>query len=53
MRETAMRLWIAAGVLMLLAGVIFGFLGQWIYAALVGVGACGCLAAALNSRKSE
>ena len=42
------RLLIAAGVLMLLAGVIFCLLKQWIFAALVWTGAVGCLAAALN-----
>lgn len=47
-RHVAARLLIAAGVLMLLSGCIFGFLREWIYAALVWVGAFGCLVAALN-----
>lgn len=44
----SLRLLIAAGVLMLPAGCIFGFAQQWIYAALVWVGAFGCMVAALN-----
>ena len=47
------RLLAAAGVLMLLAGCIFGFTQQWIYAALVWVGAFGCLAAALNFKNQK
>lgn len=49
------RLLLAAGILMLLAGGIFGFLRQWLCAALVCVGAFGCLAAAWNfkNRKDE
>lgn len=39
---------VCAGTLMLIAGAIFGFLGQWLYAALIWAGALGCLAAALN-----
>ena len=46
--NNTVRLLIAAGVLMLLAGVIFGLLKQWIFAALVWTGAVGCLVAALN-----
>ena len=38
---------LAAGVLMLLSGCIFGFTQQWSYAALVWGGAFGCLIAAL------
>ena len=49
----AFRLLVAAGVLMLLAGCIFGFLQQWIYAALVWVGAFGCLVAALNYKNRK
>lgn len=44
----SLRLLVAAGVLMLPAGCIFGFVQQWIYAALVWVGAFGCMVAALN-----
>ena len=49
----AFRLLVAAGVLMLLAGCIFGFVQQWIYAALVWVGAFGCLVAALNYKNRK
>lgn len=49
--NVAVCLLIAAGVLMLLSGCIFGFLRQWIYAALVWAGAFGCLVAALNLKK--
>lgn len=42
------RLFIAAAVLMLLAGGIFGLLQLWLYAALLFVGAFGCAVAALN-----
>lgn len=54
-RNIAVRLLVAAGVLMLLAGVIFGFLQQWIIAALLCIGGAGCLIAALNfkNRKGE
>ena len=44
----AVRLLVAAGVLMLLSGCIFGFAQHWRYAALVWIGAFGCLVAALN-----
>ena len=46
--EKAIRLLVTAGALMLVAGAIFGFLTQWILAALIWVGAFGCLMAALN-----
>lgn len=52
-RDTAVRLLLAAGALLLLAGGIFGFMQQWIYAALVWIGAGGCLAAALNLKNWE
>lgn len=53
--NVTVRLLVAAGVLMLLAGCIFGFMQQWIYMALVWVGAFGCLVAAFNfkNRKDE
>lgn len=55
MVEKTVRLLLAAGILMILAGCIFGFINQWIYAALVWVGAFGCCVAALNfkNRKSK
>ena len=45
--EKAVRLLTAAGVLMLLAGAIFGFMKQWGLAALIWVGALVCLWRAL------
>lgn len=51
--ETAFRLLIAAGILLLLAGAIFAFLSQWGYAALLWAGALGCLAAALNFKNRK
>lgn len=49
----SLRLLVAAGVLMLLAGCIFGFVQQWICAALVWVGAFGCMVAALNFKNRK
>ena len=49
----AVRLLVAAGVLMLLSGCIFGFVQQWVYAALVWVGAFCCLVAALNFKNRK
>ena len=49
----AARLLVTAGVLMLLAGCIFGFTQKWSYAALVWIGAFGCLAAALNFKNRK
>lgn len=43
MNEKTVRLLLAAAALMLLSGGLCGFLGLWIYAALLGVGALGCL----------
>ena len=51
--ENATKLLVCAGILMLIAGAIFGFLSQWLYAALIWAGALGCLAAALNFRKRK
>ena len=51
--KITMRLLAAAGTLMLIAGAIFGFLDQWLYAALIWAGVLGCLAAVLNSRKQK
>ena len=39
--ETSAKLLAVAGALLLLAGVIFGMLGQWLYAALVWAGGLG------------
>lgn len=51
--EVSVRLLVAAGVLMLLAGCIFGFIQQWVYAALIWVGGFGCAIAALNFKKRK
>lgn len=48
MDKKSVRLLTAAGCLMAIAGLIFIFTEQWAGAALVWVGAFGCLIAALN-----
>ena len=53
MMEKAAKLLLCAGALMLIAGAIFGFLNQWLYAALILAGALGCLAAALNFKNRK
>lgn len=53
MKEKAFRLLLTAGILMLLAGAILGFLKQWLYAGLLCAGAFGCLIAALNFKSSK
>ena len=53
MLEKTVRLLVTAGFLMLIAGCIFGFVGQWIYAALVWIGAFGCSVAALNFKNKK
>ena len=52
-KNSSVRLLVAAGVLMLLSGCIFGFAQQWLYAALVWAGAFGCLIAALNFKNRK
>ena len=49
----ATKLLVCAGTLMLIAGAIFGFLDQWLYAALIWTGAFGCFVAALNFKKRK
>lgn len=51
--ETATKLLVCAGALMLIAGAIFEFWGQWLYAALIWAGALGCLEAALNFKNQK
>lgn len=46
MEKLTVRLLLAASVLLVLAGAIWGLLAQWGCAALSGVGALGCGAAA-------
>lgn len=53
MKEKTVRLLVAAGILMLLSGVILGFTQQWIYAGLVWVGAFGCMVGALNFKNRK
>ena len=48
--ELAAKLLTTAGILMLLPGVLFGITQQWLYAALIWIGAFGCLAGAVNFR---
>ena len=52
MNRIAFRLLVAACVLMLHAGGVFLFMKLWFYAALLGVGALGCLAGAVNFKKA-
>ena len=49
----SVRLLVVAGVLMLLSGCILGFTQRWVYAALVWVGAFGCMVAALNFKNRK
>ena len=51
--KVTVRLLVAAGVLMLLAGVIFAFLKLWLYAALLAAGAFGCLTGAMNFKNKR
>lgn len=53
MLEKAVRLLTTAGILMMIAGCIFGFTRQWIYAALVWSGALCCCIAALNFKNQK
>ena len=48
--KTAARMLAAAGVLTLLAGGIFALMRLWLYAALLGAGAIGCIAGAINRK---
>ena len=48
--DSAGRLLAAAGVLKLLAGGIFVLMRKWRYAALLGAGALGCIAGAINRK---
>ena len=52
-KNSSVRLLVAAGVLMLLSGCIFGFTQHWFYTALVWTGAFGCLVAALNFKNRK
>lgn len=52
MKKWSVRLLLAAAVLLLIAGILFGFTQSWIYAGLIWSGALGCLTAALNFRNA-
>ena len=51
--EKTVRLLLTAGIFLMIAGCIFGLISQWIYAALVWVGAFGCCIAALNFKNQK
>lgn len=53
MLEKSVRLLWMAGILMLISGGIFGFLGQWLYAALVWAAAFGFCVAAINLKNQK
>lgn len=48
MKKLPARLLLAASVLLVLAGALWGLLAQWVCAALSWVGALGCAAAAVH-----
>lgn len=51
MDKQTVYLLLTAAALMLLSGGIFGFLGQWLYAAPLWIGALGCLGSALCAHR--
>ena len=53
MEQLSARLLLTAGILLLIAGVIFAILQVWLYTGLLWVGAFGCLMATLNFRDSK
>lgn len=53
MEQLSARLLLTAGILLLIAGVIFAILQVWLYTGLLWAGAFGCLTAALNFRDSK
>ena len=53
MNKLSVRLLLAAAVLLLIAGTLFGFTQSWIYAGLIWSGAFGCLIAALNFENAK
>ena len=50
MEQLLVRLLLTAGILLLIAGVIFAILQEWLYTGLLWAGTFGCLMAALNFR---
>ena len=53
MNLSSSRLLITAGILLALAGTLFGFLKQFLLMALLWIGAFGCAVAALNFRQQK
>ncbi|MDO4385179.1 MAG: hypothetical protein Q4E18_04185 [Clostridia bacterium] len=53
MNLSSSRLLITAGILLALAGALFGFLKQFLLMALLWVGAFGCVVAARNFRQQK
>ena len=53
MEQLSVRLLLTAGILLLMAGVIFAILQVWLYTGLLWAAAFGCLMAALNFRNSK
>ena len=53
MEQLPAHLLLTAGILLLIAGVIFAILQVWLYTDLLWAGAFGCLLAALNFRDSK
>ena len=53
MEQLSARLLLTAGILLLIAGVIFAILQVWLYTDLLWAGAFGCPLAALNFRNSK
>lgn len=53
MEQLSVRLLLTAGILLLIAGVIFAILQVWLYTGLLWAGVFGCLMAALNFRNSK
>lgn len=47
------RLLITASVLMVHAGGVFAFMKLWLYAALLGAGALGCMVGAINFKNLD
>ena len=53
MEQLPAHLLLTAGILLLIAEVIFAILQVWLYTDLLWAGAFGCLLAALNFRDSK
>ena len=53
MKKISVRLLLSAGVLLLIAGLLFGVTQSWVYAGLLWSGAFGSFVAAMNFGNSE